>query len=123
MNDTAEKKVLTIDPKLDELELPSPHVVNYVTLARLGTMVQITAGFMDIVAIAGKIGELKEKGEAGENVGPMHFPIQISSRIVMDAQTFQALKKRVDIIYASMEKTGHFEDVLDPDDKEGEASQ
>ena len=133
MNDKAEKGFLSIDPQLDDLELPSPQIVNYVTLARVGTLVQITSGFMDIRAIAAKIGELKEKGEAAENVAPMPFPVAVSSRIIMDAQTFHELKKRVDIIHASMGKTGHLKDVgFDPaenkgtkelpDAKEGEAS-
>lgn len=129
MNDTAETQLLAIDPGLDDLELPSPQVVNYVTLVRLGTLVQLTVGFVDIRAIVRRIAAHR-RGEAAE--AARSVPTEISSRIVMDPQTFHELKRRVDIIHAAMEQSGHLKDVIEhpnenegtkeADKKEGEAS-
>jgi hypothetical protein len=87
--------------ELQSEDLPPPEAVNFFNLSRVGTDVQLMAGYLDLHKAAVALQEAQARG--GE---PKQLKAEATHRLVMGAQAFAMLKAQVDIIAAAMQQDG-----------------
>lgn len=110
----AEPRSMTV-----KVALPSPDTfppagaANYFAVSRVGAMVQLLVGFVDLHATA-TFAEAVRKGEmnADEPADPLR--VMVTHRTVLDALTLVTLKGKIDQMVSIMREDGTIPDEVTP---------
>lgn len=100
----AHMPILAIQGELPD-DLPKPEAVNWFTVSRMGTDVQVLCGYVDIKRLAERLTE--RSPEAKDEQVAISVPVDLTHRLVLGVNAFLNLKDKVDDIYSKMKKTGH----------------
>lgn len=102
----------------DSSEFPPAEAVNHFRFSRVGTEVQMLAGYLDLTLLVAAInrgqqivGGSDESGK-GEDLA-IDLPVEVTHRLYLSNRAFAELKEKVDEIYDAMVKSGHIDDGAD----------